>query len=115
MTRQEQIDLIRAACIEANPSDATLRDQTSWQGLQTKREHGRPVRLADVLLAMEAGSTYGDSLNLNFDGSMEYCRVNLPAGPEPEQEIFKGSWNLRKDDLSEQSDECVAYLAQLLG
>jgi hypothetical protein len=50
MTRQEQLDLIRAACIEANPSDTTLRDH-SWQGLQIKRKHGRPIRLADVLEA----------------------------------------------------------------
>ncbi|MCB1392884.1 hypothetical protein [Nitrobacter sp.] len=102
MTRQEQLDLIRAACIEANPSDTTLRDKNSWQGLQIKREYGRPVRLADVLLALEQS---GDpQYAVNTTG--EFMRWgDTPTGIR---------WNLRKDDLAEQSDECVAFLAELL-
>jgi hypothetical protein len=102
MTRQEQIDLIRAACIEANPSDTTLREQNSWQGLQIKRSHGRPIRLADVLLAMD-----------------RYARTEVCVGKDGSFCVGDGPkmawWKLRKDDLTEQSDECVAFLAQLLG
>jgi hypothetical protein len=94
MTRQEQLDLIRAACIEVNPSDTTLRDKNSWQGLQIKREYGRPVRLADVLLAINESK-------------------KRPYGYDVLMEIV-AYWNLRKDDLSEQSVECVAFLAELL-
>jgi hypothetical protein len=63
---------------------------------------------------MKAGSQYGDAVFMDFDGSMEYHRVNLLAGPDPENEMFKGQWNLRKDDLTEPSDECIRFLANLL-
>lgn len=97
MTRQEQIDLVRAACIEANPSDTTLRDQNSWQGLQIKRKHGRPIRLADVL---EAARKVG------YGSTEDWLGVITGVVTR---------YDLRKDDLTEQSDECVAYLARLLG
>jgi hypothetical protein len=94
MTRQEQLDLIRAACIEANPSDTTLRDQHSWQGLQIRRRHGRPIRLADVL---EAARTVG------YDSTED--RLGVITG-------VVTRYDLRKDDLPEQSDECVAHLSR---
>jgi hypothetical protein len=54
----------------------------------------RPIRLADVLLAM-------------FEGDAE----------ERADELIHGSvkvWNLRKDDLNEQSEETITFLAELL-
>jgi hypothetical protein len=96
MTRQEQIDLIRAACIEANPTDTTLRDQNSWQGLQIKRKGGRPVRLADVL---EAARKVG------YGSTEDWLGVITGVVTR---------YDLRKDDLTKQSDECVAFVAQLL-
>jgi hypothetical protein len=97
MIRQEQLDLIRAACIEANPSDTTLRDQNSWQGLQIKRNYGRPIRLADVL---EAARKVG------YGSTEEWLSVITDVVTR---------YDLRQDDLTEQSDECVSFLAQLLG
>ena len=109
MTRQEQLDLVRAACIEANPSDPTLRDQNSGQGLQIKRAHGRPVRLADVLLAIERSDH--DELYSVGEGGWFY-QDTLQGDGYANMDVL---WNLRKDDLTEQSDECVSFLAQLLG
>lgn len=103
MTRQEQLDLIRAACIEANPSDTTLRDKNSWQGLQIKREYGRPVRLADVLLALPTLWVQPKTDVGNGTRSINSGMMNSGI-----------SWNLRRDDLAEQSDECVSFLAELL-
>lgn len=72
---------------------------------------GRPIRLADVMLAMresftEAGAASGTS---TFETFVKAIAVVAGGG--------KGatSWNLRQDDLAKQSDECVAFLAQLLG
>jgi hypothetical protein len=97
MNRHEQLDLIRAACIDANPSDTTLRDKNSWQGLQIKREYGRPIRLAD---ALEAARRVGHTSTEDWLGVVTGVVTR---------------YDLRKDDITEQSDECVAYLAQLLG
>lgn len=96
MDRQEQLDLIRAACIEANPGDTTLRDQNSWQGLQIKRTHGRPIRLADVL---EAARKVG------YVSTEDWLGVITGVVTR---------YDLRKDDITEQSDECVAYVCGLL-
>ncbi|MCV0387891.1 MAG: hypothetical protein K5821_16105 [Nitrobacter sp.] len=96
MTRQEQLDLIRAACIEANPSDTTLRDQNSWQGLQIKRKYGRPIRLADVLLAITKATN-------PIDGKRADAFLDVIE-----------RYDLRKDDSTMQSDEWVAFLADLL-
>lgn len=61
----------------------------------------RPIRLADVLLAI--GEKYGNHV-LEFSGtktcSLEAARI-IPQ------------WNLRADSLSEQSDETVHFLAEL--
>lgn len=95
MTRDQQITAIRAACIKANPD-------TGWSPLQYMLggEVGRvarPIRLADVLLAItnlgRPLATRGRSLMID---ALVY-------------------WDLMQDDLTQQSDECVAYLAHLLG
>jgi hypothetical protein len=44
--------------------------------------------------------------------------VEMPSCNSNEFIVFNGkfcAWNLRRDDLTEQSDECVAHLAHLLG
>ena len=61
-----------------------------------------PIRLADVLLAI-----------MEVDVEKAFPTENYPATKIIA--MIVGRWNLRKDDLTEQSDECVAFLAQLLG
>ena len=67
---------------------------------------GRPIRLADVLLAIRKvkGSAYdfAELLGLDWDsdGIIEEYRDSI--------------WNLLKDDLTQQSDETIDFLYELL-
>ena len=65
---------------------------------------GRPIRLADVLLAM--GET---DWHVGTNGRFFAWSRNL--GEMIGQPV---SWNLRKDDLNEQSEETINFLASLL-
>ena len=65
------------------------------------RDISRPIRLADVLLAIPKS----EPLTL-FPERLIFGEVN-------EKGAF-GIWNLRKDDLNEQSEETIDFLAGLL-
>lgn len=86
-------DIIRTACVKANP-DAY--------------EFGIPrlFRLADVLLALQDNEALGDYTNT--DGYLTFLDYTdeLPK--------TAWSWNLRNDDLSQQSPETLKFLAELL-
>jgi hypothetical protein len=58
----------------------------------------RPIRLADVLLAI--GSKYA------VDGAGEIYRSGYLTGDSV--------WNLRADDLEQQSEETISFLYELL-
>lgn len=62
---------------------------------------GRPIRLADVLYA-----------------NQQRCSVEDPEMDDfalfDRQETIIGDWNLLEDNLSKQSEECIAYLASIL-
>jgi hypothetical protein len=108
----EKLELIRQACIAANPN-------RRWEDLGNCKRHWAddfsqtcscppdserklPCRLADVLLAIKSTHYALDSegeFMLHADGSWHY------AGP---------IWNLRNDDLSQQSNECIEFLYDLL-
>jgi hypothetical protein len=64
---------------------------------------GRPIRLADVLLA-----TIGKGIAVNSIGVF----LSDEEGMMPH--TFRAAWNLRADDLREQSDETVEFLYELL-
>ena len=138
MTRQHKIELIRQACIKANPEIMDLKPgcfvrdflkgagivmgveknagegdcfnifctegdpEVIWQ--QPRRDLsvlGRRIGLADVLLAMEpmGCTTYAVDRLLNFYVDLDSNDVR---------------WNLRADDLTQQSDECLTFLVVLL-
>lgn len=68
---------------------------------------GRPIRLADVLLAI--GSTeYGIDATGHF--LKDFCEKS--AWDDKGEIPFK--WNLKQDDLEKQSKECLAFIASLL-
>jgi hypothetical protein len=116
MTRDQQIDAIRAACIKANPELTVRQNEVDvlWDRLSeisgndlwnrlSKQEwefardvlFERPICLADVLLAIEPIRTRRGLLNA------------------PAESVVK-SWNLRHDDLTKQSDETISWLCDLL-
>jgi hypothetical protein len=115
MTQQEQIEVIRQTCINANPQ--IKKEQEDWQifianldSLPTDIEDafgaepllGRPIRLADVLLAIKA---------------VPYQK--WPGGwaaiPDEElRDLVLNHWNLPADDLIQQSDGTIEFIYQLL-
>lgn len=87
-SREQNIEIIRETAIKANSG---LIPNAKYQGV-------RPVRLADVLLAINTKSSLPDNVNIDRNGGVDTtCQ-----------------WNLRADNLTEQSDECLEFLAALL-
>ncbi len=74
----------------------------------------RPIRLADVLLLLEEIKGYGEECHVDSDGTISFFAFNPLCGPEPESQILKGNWNLRKDSLTDQSEETINFIAELL-
>ncbi len=95
MTTQHQlnIDLVREAAINAN---LKINDRL--------RIYGTPptIRLADVLLVLSAPKMFEDLAHY------EWVLYGLCSGGFPK------SWNLRADDLTLQTPECVAFIRQIL-
>jgi hypothetical protein len=63
---------------------------------------GRPIRLADVLLAI---GKVGLKAHINQDGYFPTKSGNTTT---------LNYWNLRTDDLTQQSDECIDFLYMIL-
>lgn len=98
----KNIELIRQKCIEANPA---REEQWQTQNGDTQR----PCRLADVLLAILAkGPQWKTAIRVESDGQFNLYR-------EPSKQWWcEATWNLLKDDLNEQSEETINFLATLL-
>lgn len=99
--RENNLEIVRAACIQANPEIVELMDfrkgGKQYPGLE------RELRLADVLVAMP--NCYFEKSSRVHGGGL--LRLLIKDGGFLE-------WNLRADNLEEQSDERVAFLAGLL-
>lgn len=129
---EDNIKKIREACIAANPSIKDLvfgcevktpygnitklvwetRGKSIWLTEEDSRYNledleiiGRPIRLADVLLAIQKKqhknitylvSTFGIFMDSHFNFSMKH------------------QWNLLKDDLTLQSPETISFILELL-
>src|SRR4029077_17503177 len=98
--RTEKIVLIRQKCIKANPDRVgAYESDDGFVGAENA-----PVRLADVLLAIKRNVKEGrDKTEYLFDIVSELWGKRKAWG-----------WNLHKDDLTEQSAECITFLADLL-
>lgn len=91
MNRDQHIALVWRKCIEANADE------------KDRYEIGpRAVRLADVLLAIQKARGGMWARHSGVFEVDQWVKDLLPM------------YDLRKDDLTEQSDECVAFLAKLL-
>lgn len=103
MTPQEHITAIRTKCIEAN-SEIELREPRGFMGDPDRHA----IRLADVLLAIEGSSLYV------ADGG-EFFTFDDFDGPDMHLVLSTGvTWNLRHDDLAEQTPETLAFIHNLL-
>jgi hypothetical protein len=120
----KNLHFIREKCIAANPEIVELKFGCEFENVKTGARFiiptngypndnhkilGRPIRLADVLLAIENANgnielaTYGEPLHI---GHYEK--------PEREGYYSKAYWNLRADDLEKQSEETISFLYELL-
>lgn len=98
MTRDEQLALIRSRCIAANYEEILKRRlQKSSRGVDVV-EVDYPIRLADLLLAI-----------LEKWGEYRLSNTNVYG-----VDGLLDSWNLHKDDLTEQSDEFIQFAYDLL-
>lgn len=130
--RETHLEIIRAACVKANPEKKDERDHVNFpcqdictNGRDTyhdwNEQHGggcaigneaAPLRLADVLLAIWKQAPANKTLiTLESDGqfivtSYDNAGKKICSGP---------SWKLSEDDLTAQSDETLEFLASLLG
>lgn len=93
--------VIRAACIKAN-------DQRDWYQYRNGKPEDTSVRLADVLLVIQ---NTGAVVAFYGNDRLWICEPDLAANINGRK---NGAWKLRTDDLTAQSDECIAFLAELL-
>ena len=115
MTRQQQIQAIREKCIEANPEI----DICEWSGLPYQHcackdisRHNRPIRLADILLAIN--QLQGDGSYVISDAGIFAFFKAEGARIDKALKVLECSYNLRADSLESQSDETVDFLHSLL-
>lgn len=121
------LEIIRAACVKANPEieidewfvcpihgriDSPIGHSTGCrENVHTEPEY-RPIRLADVLLAVRETN---QSWYVRNDGVFFEWEKFTDGGDG--HHGVKSSyivWNLRTDDLEQQSPETLAFLANLL-
>lgn len=100
---KEQVEIIRAACIKANPAIETRRIEGDDEG-QPMWMQDNTIHLADVLLAI---------------GELTDAYIVVSANGVVHQKILSQfdemcRYNLRADDLTQQSDEFLEFAAQLL-
>lgn len=100
MTRDEQLNLIRSKCIAANPDKGWV--VAGLEGFNYWKNKPLPVRLADVLLAV------------NYDHLAPLAEERRERVKDLTVAEIVSRWNLRQDDLTEQSDECILFLSNLL-
>lgn len=98
---QFRIDVIRAVCINANPNRGWVKEVVDSEGDQ------EPVRLADVLRAIDKAQP-ALMLLVSTTGRFYDMQENGLATN------FLAQWNLRGDDLYQQSRETVKFLYKLI-
>lgn len=106
--RQLHIAFIRQKCIAANPNLAegdTITLHLDGTILQATVTHG--IRLADVLLVIDHNED--NPPTLTAEG--QFCQYDPKTGV---MHLSGKYWDLRKDDLTQQSPECIAFIYNLL-
>lgn len=110
----DQIQFIREKCIEANPQIVERHDSCKAHG---KRGglfkcicQPRPIRLADVLVAI-------GNMMVIVDARGNFYKLEMKLSdkmPSFDEKAGTAKWNLLKDDLREQREETLEFIANLL-
>lgn len=124
MTPKQAYEIVRKACIEAVPKiveeHSVQCDMDTSSGYITPHEElgceVRPIRLADVLCALASEPwEYTAWLDEStFETPMFLMRKKLEKLKKMADKKYI-TWNLRNDSLTEQTPECLWFLAELLG
>ena len=107
---ENNLYFIRRKCIEANPYLGDLKEKV----------YHREPRLTDILLAIGKLFVQNEREVVSFDNKFLYFSVfvdDKTGKPckwkeDGHKEAYK--WNLRADSLSDQSEEAINYLYELL-
>lgn len=91
MTKQEKLEAIRGVCVKANDEIIVEGDIIYRLG----KEDRDCLHLADILLAITPHLT-----NSDYDNDKDRKIIDL--------------WNLRNDDLTDQSEQTITFLYDLL-
>lgn len=79
---------------------------------------GRPIRLADVLIAIAVAEARDKMhwFEINAHGEMEWkeSRFSSRWNEPQDRRVAKCSWNLHKDSLDDQSEETINFLHDIL-
>jgi hypothetical protein len=94
----EQLLFIQQRFVSLNP------DIPGWED----GSYNYPIRLADVLPAMEAARCY---IGVMDDGQLVHLSEDLNA---PRYTPLPAQWDIESDDLQSQSEETIHTLYQLL-
>lgn len=107
MTNQ-QLKTIRDACIKANPEKLGYCYRGGcYDDVCQLQKHQCPIGLASVLLAIN--ELDNDQIGM-VDSSGQFGHDTLQGDGVDWSGVC---WNLRQDDLTLQSDECISFLAEL--
>lgn len=105
-----KLEAIQRACIAANP-EIVIEEREHYSGEQEPAIEAviRTIRLADILLAIgEKIGLGGDVIAVDSDGTFHQ---ENDVGDFSCKNV---NWNLRQDDLTKQSPECIDFLSELL-
>ena len=103
MENNDKLNFIRQKCIEANPNRSEGWDEDSGRPTGSGYMDFMPCRLADVLLVIK---------KMYMNGTLQK-EGEFKNGTEWFGEIA-WDWNLRSDDLTQQSEETINFLFDLL-
>lgn len=89
-----------------------------WRGSSAPKFefYGRPIRLSDVLLAIEYKTRPPEKYMVSTNGIITFRESKeITAQVLNSRFLSTGvSWNLKDDNLENQSKECIEFLSELL-
>jgi len=107
----ENLELIRQKCIEANPE---IKERVTFDFIGTEIDK-TTIRLADVLLTL--GSTtraIKGQIHLSWAGTPKWLVIKSRDDVAYRSHDGGCAWKMESDDLNEQSEETIDFVAELL-
>lgn len=109
-TKEEMLADIRAACIKANPEITNAIPVRRGGKIEDFKD--REIRLVDVLLAILAANAANRTNVVLESGGL----IKQMEWSDDNRHVYQAGadYNLRADDITRQSDECILFIWTLL-